>query len=287
MQLGLAKSLQPSRTLLVPVLAFLAAFYLLPGFLVALMSAGHPPSFTLRADLFTPAAFTRMFGSLYYLKVLWRTLALGFAVGAVTAVFGYPVAYFLVRSSSPFRRALYFLTLIPMAVGMNMITLGWLVVLGRHGFINSTLVWLGIIRDPLSLMYSWGAMIVGLANVLFTFMVLPITAVLKNIDPSIEKAARNLGAGAWRTFLFVTLPLSAEGIASGFLVVFMLASGSLVLPMMLGGQGQTILPMLIWEQFSVANDPNNAAALAMVLLVFSLIVLVLQLRVTRLRRGRA
>jgi putative spermidine/putrescine transport system permease protein len=195
--------------LLVPVLVFLAAFFLLPGFLIVLMSAGHPPSFAVRPDLFTVANFTRMFGSIFYLKVLGRTLALGLAVGVVAAVFGYPVAYFLVRSSSPFRRVLYFLTLIPMAVGMNMITLGWLVVLGRHGFINSALLWLGIIENPLSLMYSWGALIVGLTNVLFTFMVLPIAAVLKNIDPSIEKAARNLGAGPWRAFLFVTLPLSA------------------------------------------------------------------------------
>ena len=104
------------------------------------------------------------------------------------------------------RPLIYVLTLIPMAVGMNMITLGWLVVLGRHGFINSFLLQIGVINEPLGLMYTWGAMIVGLTNVQFTFMVLPIAAVLKTIDPSVEQAARNLGANFFRTFLFVTLP---------------------------------------------------------------------------------
>ena len=266
------------------MLIFLTAFYLLPAFLVLLMSAGHPPSFSIRTDLLSAANYERLFNSGYYLKVLVRTVTLGFAVGIVAAVFGYPVAYFLVRSKSQFRPLIYVLTLIPMAVGMNMITLGWLVVLGRHGFINSFLLQIGVINEPLGLMYTWGAMIVGLTNVQFTFMVLPIAAVLKTIDPSVEQAARNLGANFFRTFLFVTLPLSLEGVAAGFLAVFMLTSGALVMPLLLGGQGDTILPVLIWEQYSVANDRSFSATLAIVLLFFSLIILLLQLQVTRMRR---
>jgi putative spermidine/putrescine transport system permease protein len=266
------------------VLIFLTAFYLLPAFLVLLMSAGHPPSFSIRTDLLSAANYDRLFNSGYYLKVLVRTVTLGFVVGIVAAVFGYPVAYFLVRSKSRLRPLVYVLTLIPMAVGMNMITLGWLVVLGRHGFINSFLLQIGVINEPLGLMYTWGAMIVGLTNVQFTFMVLPIAAVLKTIDPSVEQAARNLGANFFRTFLFVTLPLSLEGVAAGFLAVFMLTSGALVMPLLLGGQGDTILPVLIWEQYSVANDRSFSATLAIVLLFFSLIILLLQLQVTRMRR---
>jgi ABC-type spermidine/putrescine transport system permease subunit I len=116
-------------------------------------------------------------------------------------------------------------------------------------------------------------------------MVLPIAAVLKTIDPSIERAARTLGAGPLRTFALVTLPLSLEGVAAGFLAVFMLSSGALVLPMLLGGQGDTILPVLIWEQYSVANNGNFAAMLALVLLFFSLIVLLLQMQVTRMKQA--
>ena len=284
MQASHALTTRPSGILVLPVLIFLTAFYLLPAFLVLLMSAGHPPSFSIRTDLLSAANYERLFNSGYYLKVLVRTVTLGFAVGIVAAVFGYPVAYFLVRSKSRFRPLIYVLTLIPMAVGMNMITLGWLVVLGRHGFINSFLLQIGVINEPLGLMYTWGAMIVGLTNVQFTFMVLPIAAVLKTIDPSVEQAARNLGANFFRTFLFVTLPLSLEGVAAGFLAVFMLTSGALVMPLLLGGQGDTILPVLIWEQYSVANDRSFSATLAIVLLFFSLIILLLQLQVTRMRR---
>ena len=284
MQASHALTTRPSGILVLPVLIFLTAFYLLPAFLVLLMSAGHPPSFSIRTDLLSAANYERLFNSGYYVKVLVRTVTLGFVVGIVAAVFGYPVAYFLVRSKSRFRPLIYVLTLIPMAVGMNMITLGWLVVLGRHGFINSFLLQIGLINEPLGLMYTWGAMIVGLTNVQFTFMVLPIAAVLKTIDPSVEQAARNLGANFFRTFLFVTLPLSLEGVAAGFLAVFMLTSGALVMPLLLGGQGDTILPVLIWEQYSVANDRSFSATLAIVLLFFSLIILLLQLQVTRMRR---
>src|SRR5690606_1547591 len=138
----------------------------------------------------------------------------------VTAVFGYPVAYYIARSHSPLRGLVFFLTIVPMAVGMNMITFGWMVVLGRNGLINAALGWIGLVDQPLQLLFSWGSVVVGLVHVLFTFMVLPIASVLKNIDPAVERAARNLGAGPVRTFLHVTLPLSLEGIAAGFLIVF-------------------------------------------------------------------
>jgi putative spermidine/putrescine transport system permease protein len=284
MQQTEALTTRPSGALAIPVLAFLTAFYLLPGFLVLLMSWGHPPTFNIRLDLLSAANYEKLFGSAYYVKVLLRTMMLAFAVGVISAISGYPVAYYLVRSKSRMRSLVYVLTLIPMAVGMNMITLGWLVVLGRHGFINSFLLQIGIIKEPLGLMYTWGTMVVGLVNVQFTFMILPIAAVLKSIDPSIEQAARNLGAGFIRTFLLITLPLSLEGIAAGFLAVFMLTGGALVLPLFLGGQGDTVLPVLIWEQYSVANDMNFSATLAVVLLLFSMIVLLLQMHISRLRR---
>jgi putative spermidine/putrescine transport system permease protein len=287
MKTGRGVIARPRAWLLLPVLVFLAAFYIVPGALIVLIGAGHPPTFDLRPELLSLASWERVVGSTYYLRVLARTIMLGVVVGAIAAVFAYPVAYFLARSTSRFRHILYFLTLVPMAVGMNMITLGWLIILGRHGFINSTLQGLGLISQPLELLYTWNSMIIGLINVLFTFMVLPIAAVLKNIDPSVEQAARNLGANPLRTFIFVTLPLSFEGVAAGFLGVFMQASGAFVMPLLLGGNSNTILPVLIWEQYSVANDRNFAAALSLVLLIVAVAVLVLQMKLTKLNRAAA
>jgi putative spermidine/putrescine transport system permease protein len=276
---------RPRGWLLAPALLFLLAFYVVPGALIVLIGAGHPPSFEIRPELLSLASWQKVFRSTYYLRVLGETVMLGIAVGLVAAVLAYPVAYFLVRSKSRFRSVLYFLTLVPMAVGMNMITLGWLIILGRHGFVNATLQGLGLISQPIELLYTWNSMVIGLVNVLFSFMVLPIAAVLRTIEPAIEQAARGLGADPVRTFLYVTLPLSLEGVAAGFLGVFMQAAGAFVMPLLLGGPRNTILPILIWEQYSVANDRNFAAALSLILLVVAFAVLILQMRVTRLNRA--
>lgn len=282
---GSGRMTRPRAWLLLPAILFLVAFYVVPGTLMVVMSAGHPPSFNIRPDHLSLTSWQRVFGSTYYLRVLAETVVLGIVVGLVAAVLAYPVAYFLARSTSRLRPLLYLLTLVPMAVGMNMITLGWLIILGRHGFINSTLQGLGIISQPIELLYTWSSLVIGLVNVLFSFMVLPIAAVLRNIEPAIEQAARNLGADPLRTFLFVTLPLSLEGVAAGFLGVFMQATGAFVMPLLLGGHRNTILPVLIWEQYSVANDRNFAATLSVVLLIVAFAVLILQMKVTRLNRA--
>lgn len=278
------RAMLPPRSLLLPAMGFLAAFYLLPGLLIVLLSLEHPPAFRIDLSLLQLDSYARLFSSGFYMKVLLQTVVLGLVVGVVTAVLGYPAAYFLARSTSRYRNILSFLTLIPMAVGMNMITLGWMIVLGRNGMINATLTTLGIIDQPLRLLFTWGSIVVGLTHVLFTFMVLPIASVLRNIDPALERAARNLGAGPVRAFLNVTLPLSLEGVAAGFLIVFMLSVGALVLPLLLGGQGNMILPVLIWEQFTVAADRSFASALSILLLVMALAALLLQLSLARARR---
>lgn len=274
-------AVRPSLALLLPLIAFLAAFYVIPGALILVISAGHPPSFSINRDLLSLTSFERIFSSTYYVRVLLQTVVLGLVVGLITAILAYPVAYFLARSSSRFRNLFYMLTLVPMAVGMNMITLGWLIILGRHGFVNTALQSVGVINQPLGLLYTWPCMIIGLVNVVFTFMVLPIAAVLKNIDPSVERAARNLGATPTRAFLTITLPLSLDGVAAGFLGVFMQTVGAFVMPLLLGGTNNTILPVLIWEQYSVANDRSFAAALSLLLLVSAMLVLVLQMKIAR------
>lgn len=276
-----------SKAQLAPVLVLLAFAYILPGILIVMLSLGHPPRLEIAPALFSLDTYARVFGSDYYRRVLIQTVLLGLGVSTITLILGYPVAYFLARSRSRYRSVLFFLTLIPMAVGMNMVTLGWLVILGRAGFVNVFMQSLGIVDRPVQLMYTWGAIVVGLTHVLFTFMVLPITSVLKDINPHLVSAARSLGASPARAFLLVTLPLSMEGVATGFLIVFMQAIGGLVLPLLLGGQGTVIAPVLVWEQYTAANDREAASALSMVLLATALAVLVLQqylLRVWRARR---
>jgi ABC-type spermidine/putrescine transport system permease subunit I len=164
---------------------------------------------------------------------------------------------------------------------MNMLTLGWMIILGRNGLINATLSDLGIVSQPLDLLYGWTAVIVGMIHVTFTFMVLPIEAVVRQIDPSVEKAARILGASRLRVMLVIVLPLSLQGIAAGFLIVFLQVCGAFVLPLLLGGQSFTVVPVAIWEQMTVLSDRPFAAALSSCLILISVVVMVIQLRVSR------
>jgi ABC-type spermidine/putrescine transport system permease subunit I len=272
-----------SALLLGPVLIFIGLGYLLPGVILFLMSFGHPASFGLDIDLLSVNKYQQFLTSSYYLRILGYTLLLGLIVSLITAVAAYPVAYYLARSKSRLTSFYAILTFTPLAVGMNMLTLGWMVLLGRNGFFNSILLNVGIIDAPLSLLYNWGSVIVGLVHVTFTFMVLPIEAVLRQIDPSMERAARILGAGPMRTFALVLLPLSMEGVSAGFLIVFLQTCGAFVLPLLLGGQGFTFIPVAIWEQLTVSSDRAFAAMLSVVLVLISLVIMIVQLRLLKQR----
>ncbi|MFI4986088.1 MAG: ABC transporter permease [Alphaproteobacteria bacterium] len=273
----------PPRRLMAPMLAFSAFGYVLPGLVLVLLSLGANRGRVFEFAALDLSRFQTLLADAYFLRALAQTLLLGALVGALTALLGYPIAYCLGRSRSRLRHGLFFLALLPMMVGSNMLALGWLVILGREGVVNAVLSWLGIVDQPLRLVFGWPSVVIALVNDTLAFMVLPIAGVLKSIDPALERAARNLGAGPARTFVTVTLPLSLEGVAAGFLIVFMLSLGALVLPMVLGSQSVVVLPILIYQQITVAFDPNAASAMAVVLLAVSLAILFLQLRFFRVR----
>jgi ABC-type spermidine/putrescine transport system permease subunit I len=267
--------------LLGPVLIIVFAGYVLPSLALLAMSFEIPFRWPTSFATFTLRHYQRLALDAYYLRILGYTFALGFVVATITAIVAFPVALYLARSRSRLASFYAVLTFTPLAVGMNMLTLGWMVILGRTGFFNSLLTGSGLIADPLQLLYGWGSVIVGMVHVTFTFMVLPLEAVLRQIDPALEKAARILGASPLRCFLAVTLPLSLQGVAAGFLIVFLQVCGAFVLPLLLGGQGSSTVPISIWEQITVSSDRPFAAVLSVVLILTSILVMAIQLRVTR------
>lgn len=267
-------------TLLMPATIIVVVGYLLPSLVLVLMSFGIvPPRWSL--SQVSTDNYARLLGDSYYLRVVGYTLFLGIVVSILTAVIAFPVGYYLARSRSRLTSLYAVLTFTPLAVGMNMVTLGWMIILGKTGFINSLLTQTGIVSDPLQLLYGWGAVIVAMIHVVFTFMVLPIEAVVRQIDPALEKAARTLGAGPIRTFFEVVIPLSLPGVAAGFLIVFLQVSGAFVLPLLLGGQSFTLMPIAIWEQMTVSSDRSFAATLSVALIVISIGVMILQMRIMR------
>jgi putative spermidine/putrescine transport system permease protein len=264
-----------------PVITIVFAGYVLPGLALVAISVGIPIRWPVSFATFTIQQYWRLALDAYYLKILAYTFALGLGVATLTAIVAFPVAIFLVRTRSRFSSFYAVLTFTPLAVGMNMLTLGWMVILGRTGFINSVLIGSGLISDPLQLLYGWGSVVVGMTHVAFTFMVLPLEAVLRRIDPGLEKAARIHGAGPIRTFIAITLPLSLQGLTSGFLIVFLQVCGAFVLPLLLGGQSTSTIPISIWEQITVSSDRPFAAVLSVVLIAISILVMIVQLRIAR------
>ncbi len=266
--------------LLLPVVAIVGVGYVLPGLVLLALSLGIVPA---RPDLatFTLDHYAKLLGDVYYARILGYTLLLGLAVASLTAVLAFPAGYYLARAEHRLAGLFAVLTFAPLAVGMNMLTLGWMIILGRSGLLNATLLDIGLIVQPLDLLYGWTAVIIGMVHVTFTFMVLPVEAVVRQIDPGLEKAARILGASPFRVFAEVILPLSLQGIAAGFLIVFLQVCGAFVLPLLLGGQSFTVVPVAIWEQMNVLSDRPFAAALSTCLIAISIVVMVVQIRVSR------
>jgi putative spermidine/putrescine transport system permease protein len=267
---------------LIPLLVLLLAFFVLPFgvmfyqslFLSLLQApAGSPP---------TLANYAKMFGDVFYVKVLLQTLALGVVVTALTLVMGYPVAYFLARTRSRWRQLLVFLVISPLVVSIVIRSYGWMVLLGRVGTVNAALQALGVVDQPLPLMYNWFGVVVALTHVLLPFMILTLASVIEGIPESLEDTAAVLGAGWWSRFRHVVLPLSMEGVGAGVTLVFMLTIGSFVSVLLLGGSDTLILPLLIYQQVILINN-NFAAALGMFLLAISVGLLYVQARAFRVR----
>ncbi|MGH7314330.1 MAG: ABC transporter permease [Candidatus Rokuibacteriota bacterium] len=267
---------------LIPLLVLLLAFFVLPFgvllyqslFLSLLQApAGSPP---------TLANYTKMLGDVFYLKVLLHTLVLGVVVTVLALVIGYPVAYFLARTRSRWRQFLVFLVISPLVVSIVIRSYGWMVLLGRAGTVNTMLQGLGVVDQPLPLMYNWFGVVVALTHVLLPFMILTLASVIEGIPESLEDTAAVLGAGWWARFRHVVLPLSMEGVGAGVTLVFMLTIGSFVSVLLLGGSDTLILPLLIYQQVILINN-NFAAALGMLLLAISVVLLYVQARAFRVR----
>lgn len=232
---------------------------------------GLEPAFVL-------SNYQRLFTDSYYLNVIARTFWLGIEVTLITILLGYPLAKWLV-GLSPRRRAFAVgVVILPLMTSVVVRSFGWFIILGETGILNEVLLKLGLITSPLRIMFSNRATIIGLVHILLPFMVLSINSVLENQDPSLEEAARNLGASPVRTFLHVTLPMSAPGVATGAMIVFVLTISSFVTPTLLGGPSGKVLASLVFDQGLMLLNWPFAAAIAFAILGISTIVVAAYLR---------
>jgi putative spermidine/putrescine transport system permease protein len=205
---------------------------------------------------------------------------------AAAAVLAYPVALVMSRSASAIRQVITMVVIAPLIVSVVVRTYGWELILGNGptGILNWVLFGTGLIKTPVRLLYSETAVVIGSLHVFFPMMVLPLASAIGKIDPRLEDAARTLGAGVWRTFRRITLPLSLPGLAVGCGLVFSLTAGSFVTPAILGGTGAQMLGMLLDQQILVVYDWPFGATVATVLVAIVLIVNILSHRALTRRR---
>jgi ABC-type spermidine/putrescine transport system permease subunit I len=249
-----------------PTLALLGAIYLYPLGKLLVMSLGG-------AELGL-AAYRKFFESSVYLGVFGRTLRISLIVTAVCLVAGYPVGYLLARSKPATVRILMALILVPLWTSILVRTYAWMVLLQTNGVLNNVLKRLGLIAEPLKLMYNETGVVIGMAQVLLPFAILPIYASLQSIDPRVHAAARSMGAGPWRRFRTITFPLSAPGLAAAALLVFVQDLGYFITPALLGGSRVITLAMIIETQVVDLLDWPLASAMAMVLLGVTVLLVV-------------
>jgi len=273
--------------LILPSALLFALFFFLPIGLMAAMSllTGNPVV-APHVDL-TTRHYARIINDPYYLEVIWTTIRIGLWTTLIALVIGYPLAHWMARIKSRAGHALLLMAVLaPMLTGIVVRTFAWMALLSDKGVINQTLISLGLISQPLKLMYNETGIVIGLVHIYVPFMVLTLTGVIGRIDERLEQAAENLGASPARAFLEVTLPLSLPGILAGSLLVFALAISAYVTPILLGGFQIMTLPILIYQQISANFNIGFAAALGMVLLVVSLVLVIAYNRVLGLVSGQ-
>ena len=262
---------------------YLLVFLVLPFVNVALLSVYlHSPTKIAVAE-FTATNYAKLW-EVYYATLFLRTLRLSLVVTVMCAVLGYPVAYFLARSTSRIMTLGLFMSSLTLLESTLIRVFGWLVILGSEGLVNQGLRLLGA-RESVRLLYTEGAVIIGLAQQTMPFMVLPIMAAIERISPSLEEAARNLGANWGQMFVRTILPLSRPGLVSGSLLVFSVSMSAFVTPALMGGRRERMVGQQIYEEVLTAYNWPGAASLTIVLSVLMLGLVCLALWATG-RRAR-
>lgn len=254
-----------ARLNLAPALIIVAALVVAPTMILVRYSFNRFDPFELMIQSFTLENYVKFFTTSYFQNVLASTLQISLECTLAALVLGYPVALFLARTQSRYKSLLIIMILFPLLVGNVVRAAGWMTLFGTKGFINVTLMEIGVISEPIEMMYTHGAVFVGMLCVVLPFMILTLQGVLEGIDFSLVEAAQNLGATPARAFWRIILPLSLPGVATGSVLVFILCMNAYSTPVLLGGPSFSMMAPELYDQISSAANTPFGAALAFIL----------------------
>ena len=269
--------------LAIPYAVWVALMILLPMLLILLYA------FTTQGNdivnfSFTLDHFIRFFTDQDFLLILWRSLVIAFKTTIICVLLGYPIAYFIARSSDKVRNILVLVITLPMWINMLVRTYAWIGILSDGGILQNILSFLGF-GEP-ELLYTEGAVLLGMVYNFLPFMILQVNTSLCKMDKSLLEASADLGANRFQTFWRVTFPLSLSGVISGITLVFLPAVSSFFIPKLLGGGQFFLIGNVIENQFITVGEWNFGSALSMIMAVVMMLCMFLIRRVDERNSGR-
>ncbi len=252
-----------------PSVVWLVAFFLIPLCIVFAYSFAEPNVYGGVILRFTLHNYSMLLAPLYF-KVFVRSIWIAFVTTGICLAVGYPVAYFISTRGARWKNTLIVLVILPFWTSTLVRTYAWITILRSEGVINTVLISLGLINDPLKLLYTPGAVILGLVHVYLPFMILPLYASIEKFDFSLIEAALDLGANRIKAFISVTLPNTMPGVVAGVMLVLVPSIGSFVIPDLLGGSKTWMVGNVIQHLFLQTRDWALGSAVSFVLLALCL-----------------
>jgi spermidine/putrescine transport system permease protein len=282
--------------LLAPVTLFLGVFFLLPLTIIAVFSFLTPGLYGGVEWDFYHWNYSRIFGwadgiieifEPIYLQILFRSLSFAALTVILTLILCYPVAFWVSRLSERWRLVFLFLITLPFFSSLIVRLYAWLLILKPTGVLNTVLMSLGIISEPLEILYTPAAVVLGMVYVMVPFMFLPLFAAVDNLDSAQTEASLDLGANRFQTFVKVMLPQTLPGIMGGAVIVFIPSVGNFIVPDVLGGAKGLMIGNLVEQQFLSSRNWPFGSALSMIIMAVVLTVLMLSVARARKAGGHA
>ncbi|MEH7456978.1 ABC transporter permease [Bacillus pseudomycoides] len=272
--------MKKGKLLALPTVAWLLIFFLIPLVFVLAFAFLQRGEYGTVEMHFTLDNISRVFDPLY-MNTLWETVKIAVITTVICLLIGYPFAYTITIVDRKYRSILLLLATIPFWINFLVRSYAWIVILRSQGLVNTLLLKLGIITEPLNLLYNTPSVILGMVYSLLPFMILPVYAAIEQLDKRKLEAAYDLGATPMKAFWNVTLPMTMSGVATGSILVFVSSIGMFVVSDVMGGSKVALIGNVIQNQFLGARDWPFGSALSMIVVLFSVLLIYLYYRATK------
>ena len=272
--------MKKGKLLALPTFTWLCIFFLVPLLFVLAFAFLQRGTYGTVEMSFTLENIKRVFDSLY-METLWQTVKIAVITTVLCLLIGYPFAYTITIVDQKWRSILLLLATIPFWINFLIRSYAWIIILRSQGLVNTVLMKLGFISEPLNLLYNMPAVILGMVYSLLPFMILPVYAAIAQLDKRKLEAAYDLGATPLKAFWHVTIPMTMSGIATGSILVFVSSIGMFVVSDIMGGSKVALIGNVIQNQFLGARDWPFGSALSIIVVLFSVLLIYLYYRATK------